>query len=244
MLILNNGVPKSGSTWMQNILRNYLSPAYPSEKWANDWKNPSVDPDKLEGYVASGEWKEGTTLLKTHIEYSEGYKFLVADDIKVVVTYRKLTDSVVSWFHHQLRMNKTSSEDKLNWLDTKGRQFALRAVRHRLSWQDQPNALMVNYESMVQDAVPLIEEVTKFIGSPCSLFDAINLVEKTQVRISSKKSLQEGQHVRTGGLSVAKEELPEAYLKELEALQEVVEAGSFTPEIAKAFREGKLEQAV
>ncbi|MBO9476096.1 sulfotransferase domain-containing protein [Shimia sp. R11_0] len=244
MLILNNGVPKSGSTWMQNILRNYLNPSYPSEAWANSWKNPSVDPDKLAGYFESGEWAGTTTLLKTHIENSSKYDFLKSDDVRVVVTHRRLTDSVVSWFHHQLRNKTTSLDEKAEWLDTKGRQFALRAVRHKLSWSDQHNALLVNYEDMVKDAVPLVEEVTKFIGSPCSLFDAINLVEKTQVRISSKKSLQEGQHVRTGGLSVAKEELPEAYLKELEALQEVVEAGSFTPEIAKAFREGKLEQAV
>lgn len=225
---------------MQNILRRHLDPGYPSEKWANDWKNPSVDPDKLKGYFESGEWKEQTTLLKTHIENGEQFDFLKAPDVRIIVTYRNLTDSVLSWFHHQKRMGKTSLEDKANWLETKGRHFALRAVRHRLSWENHPNALLVKYEDMVADAVPLIEQATKFVGKPCTLFDAINLVEKTQVKVKDKKSLQEGQHVRTGGLSVAKVELPEEYYLELEALQEIVSSGKFDEDKAKAFRSGEI----
>ena len=47
MLIPNNGVPKSGSTWIQKILCQLLDPAFPSENWRNSWFNPSVDPERL-----------------------------------------------------------------------------------------------------------------------------------------------------------------------------------------------------
>ncbi|MBM1222453.1 sulfotransferase domain-containing protein [Ponticoccus sp. SC2-23] len=240
MLIINNGVPKSGSTWMQTILRNHIDPQYPSETWANGWMNPSVDHEKLEGYIASGEWRTGPTLLKLHLTFTPEFAFLDRPEVRIVVSYRNLPDSVVSWFHHQKRQGEVSEDQKQTWLEGAGRRYALRAAHHRLSWQGRPNAILIRYEDMLQDAAPHILNVMEFVGVPCTALQAARLAEDTQVRVNSKAALREGQHVRTGGLSVARDELPPHIHAELEELQTQLEAGSLDDDAGKAFLNGTL----
>lgn len=240
MLILNNGVPKSGTTWMQRMLVALVNPAFPSDEWRNHWKNPSVSPDRLEEYYNSGEWKSHSTLLKMHIKYEPKFAFLIDPEVRIIITYRNVCDSVVSWFHHQVRIKETTPEKKNDWLENEGRRFALSTINHRRSWEGRENALLINYEAMVADAIPSIISVMQFLGMPPDEARARELVEKTQVRVSDKSKLREGMHVRTGGLSVAREELPEEYYSQLIALQAIVEKNKFDDGVAERFLSGNL----
>lgn len=209
MLIINNGVPKSGSTWVQNILVRGLDPAFPTEKWRNSWVNPSVDHANLRAYVESGEWCAAATLIKMHFDFRDEHDYLLRDDIRIVVSYRNIPDSVVSWFHHDVRMGRTSPEHKRAWMERRGRAFAERALKHRLSWKNRPGTLLVRYEDMLADAVSGVGTIFTFIGQEKTRDECVAIAQMTQVRLKPDEPLRDGRHVRTAGRSVARDELPE-----------------------------------
>jgi hypothetical protein len=223
MLIINNGVPKSGSTWVQRILSTGLQPAFPSESWRNDWVNPSVDNDRLRGFMSSGE-TDGPVpvLLKMHFAYNKMHSYLLRDEVKVVVTYRNLPDSVLSWFHHQGRTGKTTP-DKLNsWCMTAGRSFALRAISHRLSWLSIPNLIALRYEDLVANPVAEIGYLFESLGFEKPYDECSKIAQATQVKIPEGAPLREGMHVRTAGRSLAHEELPQGIYDELRNIDEII----------------------
>lgn len=214
MLIINNGVPKSGSTWVQRILVQGLDPNFPDKKWRNFWKNPSIDPVDLPAYIKSGEWEEIPTLIKMHFAYNLEYKSLIRDGIKIIVSHRNIPDSVVSWFHHQVRMGKTTLDQRQAWLETRGREFARRAVNHRLSWSNKSGAYLIRYENMLYSAPAEIERLFSYIGHKKTPEECSELARKTEVKLDANAPLREGKHVRTAGRSVAKDELPEELYNE------------------------------
>jgi len=218
MLIINNGVPKSGSTWVQRILEQGLNPAYPSQKWRNDWKNPSVEPADLKAYVQSEEWKDQPTVIKMHITHEKKYDFLLRDDIKIIVSYRNIPDSVVSWFHHQIRHKKATLARREPWFKTKGRQFAMRTVAHRMSWSDKPDVIPVCYEDLVANAHDEIARIFQALGLEQPTEEYARIAQATQVTLKDDSPLREGMHVRTAGRSVAHEELSEPLFREFTEL--------------------------
>jgi len=225
MLIMNNGVPKSGSTWVQKILRQGLKPAFPSERWANSWKNPSVDRDRIIDYVNSGEWTDQPTLLKTHFVYDDSLAGLLRDDVSIIVSYRNLADSVVSMFHHQVRVGNVQSDDPAAWYAEKGLKFAKRSIRHKQSWVDKPGVLMVRYEDMLADTQAVIRQVLTAAGATPSDAQCLAISKATR---RDDTSIKEGAHVRTAGRSVAKEELPADLYARLQDMQAQMDAAPET----------------
>jgi hypothetical protein len=215
MLIINNGVPKSGSTWIQSILRETLSPSYPDKKWLNSWKNPSIEPEKLRDYIESGEWKgPRPVLIKMHIPCSSKFDYLLQDGIKVIVSNRNIPDSVLSWFHHQVREGKVNKDHLKPWCESSGRKFALAAIRHSLSWAAQPGTIMVRYEEMVSDAGWQIGKLLEQLGFPITEERRGKVAFATQVIMSENAPPRDGMHVRTAGQSKALQELPKAIYNE------------------------------
>lgn len=235
MLIINNGVPKTGSTWIQRIVRTIARPGFPAGKWRSPSTNPSVKEELLKAYVDSGEWAEGYTLIKQHIPYSDALSYLAAEGIRVLVTYRDLPDAVVSWFHHCERQGKTRRGDIGAWLQGSGRNFAARSVRHRESWRGQPNARLIRYEDMLADAPGEIHRIMGFLGHPGTPDLAQAVARKTQVTLPPDAPLREGHHIRTGGRKVAQDELPEDFYRELVELQRATEDGRGSEEVLAAF---------
>ncbi|MEL7090200.1 MAG: sulfotransferase domain-containing protein [Pseudomonadota bacterium] len=220
VLILNNGVPKSGSTWVHQILRKGIDPVYPGEKWLNGWENPSVDPKNLKDYVESGEWKgDKPVLIKSHILYSPKFDFLFQEGIYTLVSYRNIPDSVVSWFHHQVRQKTMTAETPEDWYATEGRKFAMRAVAHRFSWVAKPNTIFVPYEDMRADAAKEIKTLFEALNMPMADDSYAQLAKSTQVNLSKDEKPREGRHIRTAGRSTAREEIPAGLVNEFFALQ-------------------------
>lgn len=219
MLILNNGVPKSGSTWIQKIIVKAVNPAFPPQEWRNGWSNPSIDPERLSLYVKSGEWRETPTLIKTHLPYKRNLDYLADPDIKVIVSYRNVADSVLSRFHHHVRKGAVSKDDMPRWLETEGRGFAQRILKYRSSWAGRENALFLAYEDMVQDAPAGVAAILAFLGMPKSTEDCQHIARVTQARSRKGKEPREGKHVRTAGRSAAEEELPRPFFLEFEAME-------------------------
>lgn len=208
VLILNNGAPKSGTTWVQKICVKMLDPDFPDRKWRNFWKNPSIDPEKLQQYHASREWQEGRVLVKTHFAYEPKYSFLLEPNVRIIVTSRNLPDSVLSWFYHQVRKKGVGLEEKDGWLGTVGFEFADRLIEHRHTWRGKSNVLDVRYEDMLADAPGKVAEIAAFLDADISPKRAARIAERTQQSLAEGEAPRNDRHVRTGGQSTALQEIP------------------------------------
>jgi hypothetical protein len=242
MLILNNGVPKSGTTWIQKILISTLEPEFPSESWANHWINPSVDPSRLEDYFRSLEWQGKLTLLKTHILFSEQYKFLLHPEVKVIVSHRGLPDSVLSYYHHQRRLNHESTlgKSKDDWLEHEGRRFAMHAIEFKRSWSSVENALLIGYEDMLKNPAKNIMSIMNFLNVDCSEDEADDIADKTKITKIQLRQIDDNSHVRTAGMSMATRELSPSLYKDLLALQALADSGYVSGADQNAFFAGRI----
>nr|WP_237183580.1 sulfotransferase domain-containing protein [Roseovarius mucosus] len=214
---------------MQSVLRIALDPAFPSDTWRNKWINPSVDPKKMKNYVASKEWRHQTTLVKLHMAFTEDMSYLFDPNIKVIVTYRNIPDSILSYFHHQIRLNETSIEEKENWFQSVGVEFAYRLANHRLSWLPVSNAHCVRYENMLAQPKQSILETMRFLEVPISSDKLEKVLEGTKVK---RKKPVEGSHIRTAGQSRAEIEIPANTLQILKDIDATLERS--TSEILSA----------
>jgi hypothetical protein len=217
MLIINNGVQKSGSSLVQRLLQKALKPVPPGAAWQSEgWSNPSVPPEKLGGYYKSGEWREQTVLLKMHLRFLPEFKFLTTDpDVRVVVSRRNLPDTVVSFFHHQVRLGKAQPENRKTWMETVGRARAFAAAAYQTSWRNQPNSYVVRFEDMLSDPLPNLEGLLAFLGHPVPQARCEKIIASTIIRRNKNAEIHDGAFVRTAGLSQAKQELPEDFYNEL-----------------------------
>lgn len=221
MLIINNGVPKSGSTWVQKIIRALVQPTFPSDQWRNNWNNPSVDNKRLADYVASEEWKAvpGPSLIKMHFPHSDRVNYLSRPDIRLVVSYRNIPDSVVSRFHNEVRKGNADPDRKQNWLETSGMDFARKTVRFRNSWVGFPNLLFIRYEDLLESTQQGIARIAAHLDLPEDPALVAQVAHTTSVRRDKTAPPQEGQHIRTAGRSVAAEELPADILDRLQEIE-------------------------
>lgn len=183
MLIVNNGVRKSGTAWVQRVVDILAKPAYPSEYWRNGWANPSVDPDRLQAYVASGEWRPGPCLVKLHLANDPGFLHLHKGEVRVLVSWRDLPDAVVAVFHEQAAAGlipaADSAEGRQRWFAGSGMTFARTALLHRISWRGYPNALLLRYADMLADPATALARIAAHIAHPVSAERAAALAART-----------------------------------------------------------------
>ena len=222
MLILNNGVPKSGSIWVQAIVPHLAEVIRPSSKWQNSWKSASVDPDRLEAYLASGETVTKNVFIKTHIIYSKEVDYLLSEKVAMFVSYRNIPDSVLSYYHHQVRHGFYKGGDIQKWMDGDGYRFALRAVAHRLSWVGKKNVIMIRYEDLLTNGNEEIMRMANFLGVDLSTDEAEGVLKATQVKLGSNEKPREGEHIRTAGRSRAREEIPEKNYNDFLTLEQAL----------------------
>ena len=209
MLIINNGTPKSGSTWVNKIVNTMLNPEAPRLRWRRkDWENPSIHPTRLAKFIEAREWDGKTVMFKSHIPYAPTLDYLFQPDIRIIVSYRNLPDSIVSLFHHQVRLGKAKADRKERWLRTKGIDFAKKFLRYRNGWEQHSDVLMIPYETMVDDAANQIGRISRHLGLDLSAERLAEISETTQIRLKPGEAPRDGNHTRTGGQSRALEELP------------------------------------
>ena len=220
MLIMNNGTPKSGSTWINKIVRLTLDIERPAQKWRReDWNSDSVHPVQLKEFIETGAWKKKDILFKTHITYRPRFKYLLQPGIKIIVTYRNLPDSIVSLFHHQIRHEKTKHTEIDIWFRKKGYKFAKKFVAYRKQWAQHDNVLMIAYEDLIEDAPSQIFKIGLFLNLYMTNKRAQEITQATQVRLNPGEKPKENSHTRTGGQSRAHIELPPKILARLERME-------------------------
>jgi hypothetical protein len=206
MLIANNGAVKSGTTWVQSILRA-LRPydALPEQWQKTEWKNPCVDPDKLDAFINSDDFASGVYLIKSH--YSPVLAPQLAKPGVVIINCaRSIPDMVLSAYHHTRRRQQVAVPIN-EWMAQNALKTAKSRMRYLKGWA--PHGPTMHFELMFADPEGAALQLAELCGS--------TLKEK-QVRavgLRSKKTpttKQEGSAVRTGRPGAGCEEIdPEIY---------------------------------
>lgn len=146
MLVIANGAPKGGSTWIYYLARELPGFApVPDDLRDPAFSNASVHIDKVEELLARG----GDHYSKNHWSGEDRHRRLLErDDVRMLNVVRDLRDVVVSFYHHMVRGGLTEAAFP-EWFETSGLRHARRYIAYQTFWHSAPpEPLLVSYDSL------------------------------------------------------------------------------------------------
>ena len=211
MLVVNNGAPKSGTTWVQKMLARILVYKPPAKRWRRtDWYTPSIRPDDLQSFLSKTDFASQTYLFKAHFK-PELAPVLIRKNVVVISCARSIPDMVLSFYHHQKRLGKTDLS--LNdWVSQHGLEVARNRIDYLEGWA--PYCPTMHFEMMYSDPAGSALRLAQIVNSPLSE-EAIREVGRS-TQNTPDKGVREGHHVRTGKPGASREELDPAMFEALQ----------------------------
>ena len=168
--IIGNGAPKTGSTWVAELLNIFPGLAPVPDKFRNPgWKWPSVLDDLAaqaadelgpapEVYFSKQHWAQETWLLKS-------------PSIRVINSIRDIRDTIVSRYHHDMRVKQVPQMTISEYLAEHGRVRVFSFCNYHARWLDAPNMSADNYhvaayEHLTADLPGAASDLADFRGIP------------------------------------------------------------------------------
>lgn len=167
MLVIANGAPKSGSTWLRNIaqeLRNFEP--IPTEYLNPGWSTPtSIDPARLPEFLRSEDYRSVDILSKNHIHSSRLRDLLLSrEDVYVLNLSRDLRDATTSHYHHFCREHSVAVSFRV-YYQFVGRYKAIAIRSHSRVWSiDHPRVYNTSFEALKEDFERVVSEMAKFLS--------------------------------------------------------------------------------
>lgn len=228
MLVVNNGVPKSGSTLVQKVLLMTEQFAPDIGKFQNPlWRNISVEKEIIPEFLDGYEYHNINTCIKMHID-PEVFARRNDPHIKLLTSYRNLKDSIVSRGHHLKRLKNQGKENHSYSLEeyfsnpkyyaNTARKFGLHYLKSK-----QSNSFMIKYEDLISNKKEsILRGIYSYIGIDVSEQRIQKIIDSTDPGIKNRSDLAENKHIRTGGISVSRIELPEYTYSQLDKLDNLL----------------------
>jgi hypothetical protein len=169
MLIVCNGAFKSGSTWLYNIVRDLTGGEAPPAEFLNpEWRNPSIDPAKLDALLAVLKPSDNF-VVKNHFNTREQRDALLARPaVRVLNITRDLRDMSVSAYYHVRRVNGYEGDFARYYWET-GRATMLSVDRYHRLWRIRsPKVYTASYERLHSDFAGQVREIAAFLGVPAT----------------------------------------------------------------------------
>lgn len=169
MLIVCNGAFKSGSTWLYNIVRELTGGEAPPVEYLNpEWRNPSIDPAKLDALLAALRPSDNF-VVKNHFNSREQRDSLLAHpDVRVLNITRDLRDMLVSAYYHVRRVNGYDGDFTRYYWET-GRATMLSVDRYHRLWKVvSPKVYTASYERLHADFGGQVREIAAFLSVPAT----------------------------------------------------------------------------
>lgn len=193
MLVLANGAPKSGSTWLFEILRNFqgFEPVPMSYRHA-DHNLAWLDTAKLRIFLESGDYRTGKFISKAHI-YDETQRDLLLsfDEVYVCDISRDLRDAIVSHYYHVNRERQLSWSfpNYYWWL---GRYKALQIEQYHDIWRvPSPRVYKASYEDLKQNFSASVSKLAAFFNMTLSSSEIEDIARKTSLETLQKRTGQD-----------------------------------------------------
>jgi hypothetical protein len=146
MLILCNGMPRSGSTWSFNVVTGLLRRFHPSQA-----VHAGYDED-VGRFLRGLDRNVAHAVLKCHSLDELGYALVRIGAAKVVYTWRDIADVTVSY----MRMFGNDFEHALDVIDT-----SLQLRRFHL---ESGNAVILAYHEIMTCPEKAIEQIARYLG--------------------------------------------------------------------------------
>ena len=207
MLVLANGAFKSGSSWLQAILKHIMEfEEIPADFQSPTHKMPWLDRNRIDGFLRSDYHKSGRYLTKSHLYGQHFRKLLLShDDVLIFDITRDLKDTIVSHYYHFKRdKNVDWSFEKYYW--RVGRFKAQQVREYHLTWDEPHPAIYVSsYERLKTSFNDEVKQIGAFLGVDLSeeriaeIKDATSIDKMRKVRGQDKKS-EEQRFFRKGAI--------------------------------------------
>ena len=197
MLVIANGAPKSGSTWLFNILDAMHEYATLPEEFLLDTKNvnPEIKYDELERVLTTLDYEHHDYLLKNHFGAPEQRDLILKfPNVYAFDINRALKDVVVSGYYYRLREEKNNeSFERYYWIG--GRYLADRVRRYHTVWMEAPRsrAMEVSYEGLKESFCEDVRAMASFLGLELSDADVARIEAATTMDSLRKKYDDKGE---------------------------------------------------
>lgn len=191
MLIVCNGAPKSGSTWVSKLVENIpgVMPI-PATYRRADWVNPSLAMQFIQSPEDIPSFPGSICFTKTHIvgdKNTDG--FLRLTNVKFVNIIRDYRDTFVSRFHHDKRTGNVDKNCTLQEYFKYGRAESMinLSVRYQRNWHlrdsSEPHPFLLSYELLHSDWNDSVRRLLEFLALPVKSDDKLldRLREATRV---------------------------------------------------------------
>ena len=186
-IIFIAGLPKSGTTWLENILTldgEYISIMPPDvTMWEQKYSrsNNYVPSHDIFSKLPKGKW-----VMKLHCKFSlELDLFLKKNNIKTIVIHRNLEKVFDSHLHYALKtkfhpdhndLNKIPNKnDAISWVTKKySREFS----EWVSTWKNQKNTYNLTYDDLLNDTEQQVTAILHFLEIDISNVKIRRIIEK------------------------------------------------------------------
>ena len=166
MLIVCNGAPKSGSTWLYNIVARLRPAAWPEPAFlTGSKKHPTIRPDALKDFLATGAHRSADLICKSHYGNPAIRDLLLADPHTLVLDMeRGMRDVLVSSYYDTCRRDGfQGSFGQYYWFE--GRMLADHLMRYHRVWNNgHPQVFRTTFEALKTRFLPEARRIAEFLG--------------------------------------------------------------------------------
>lgn len=210
MLVICNGAPKTGSTWLMHLVRytNKFVPV-PSDVQSSVFKNPSID-DAALANVTEDFCRSGNYFCKQHWSGKDEYiQIANLPDAVLLGGIRDIRDTLVSRYFHDRDVVKKFRGSMADYFAGRtARDRVIAFVRYFAFWhqgETTPVRFLQCYERMKSEPENALSGLLKVLDIDQSL--ASNLIAKTDM--STVKSSGAGSIFRKGEVGDHRDKLTE-----------------------------------
>lgn len=219
MLIISNGAPKSGSSWLFATLKLLTDYGAPPREYLNPhWGHPSLLPKKLVQFLQNADYAHNNFLCKNHFGNMKQREMILSyPHVVVIGIKRDLYDTVVSFYYHLQRTeNYKGSFEEYYWKN--GRYFADEVIKYNKTWDDKLGSVYISeyekFHSNFEHELLQISEVIKIRLNE----EKIKFI-KNETEFSRLKAVTRSRHLRKGKIGDWKNHFDEKMLLDIENIQ-------------------------
>jgi hypothetical protein len=225
MLVVLNGAPKGGSTWLVLIVQAMkLFQRIPDEYQDGQWSNSSISEDAIANFIDRVDYQEQDYFCKQHWFNEDKIAeldLLTVPNFKIVNIIRDVRDVLVSRYFHDLRLNLTKAENIDDYYSALGRKNMQKYMQYHISWHSDRQTLqpfLCSYERLHDNFAEQVRELVAYLGLGETIREAEIAAIQEATSFSSRKETGDGKFFRKGIVGDWQNHLSSAIVEDLQQM--------------------------